>query len=238
MRRLLTRALAIIPAVVVIGLSSHESIAPAGTETVSLVDERLLQLLVLSQAVLSFQLPFAIIPLLQFTGDRQRMGEFVNRLWLKTLAWACAAVVIILNGILIAMFINSWAEGLAQSGSNPWWIYGTVGPAAVLLGGFLGWLTFYPAWVRRPAPVPATLTPALPAVIYGRIGVALELTENDGNVLAQAAALARLHGAELTLVHVVDGPGGSLLGADADDQESRNDRARSRSWSPICRRKS
>ena len=223
-RRLLTRALALIPAVVVIGLSSRQPAAPAGTETVSLVDERLLWLLVLSQAILSFQLPFAIIPLLQFTGDRRRMGEFVNRPWLKTLAWSCAAGVVVLNGILIALSIRSWAEDLTQGGGNPWWIYGTAGPVAGLLAAFLGWLMVYPAWARRPEVVPAAAAPALPAIAYGRIGVALELTENDGAVLAQAAALARLYGAELTLVHVVDGPGGSFLGANADDQESRNDR--------------
>src|SRR5205814_1731503 len=58
------------------------------------VDKRLLQLLVLSQAILSLQLPFAIVPLVQFTSGRRRMGAFANGGWLKTLAWLCAVIVV------------------------------------------------------------------------------------------------------------------------------------------------
>src|SRR5262249_15074088 len=71
-RRLLTRLAAIVPALFVLVLAS------ANENEADVVDERLLQLLVLSQAILSFQLPFAIIPLVQFTSDRRRMGEFAN----------------------------------------------------------------------------------------------------------------------------------------------------------------
>src|SRR5262249_20280398 len=79
LRRLLTRSVAIVPALIVIGL--------AGQGDAHAVDKRLLELLVLSQAILSFQLPFAIVPLVQFTSDRQRMGSFASRGWLKMLAW-------------------------------------------------------------------------------------------------------------------------------------------------------
>src|SRR5579872_2642577 len=73
LRRLITRALAIIPAIVVIGIYGEGKVT---------------SLLILSQVVLSFQLPFAVIPLVRFTNDRAKMGEFVNPLWLKLLAWA------------------------------------------------------------------------------------------------------------------------------------------------------
>src|SRR5207249_9185731 len=78
LRRLLTRSLAIIPAVIVTALSGE-----AGTA----------KLLVLSQVILSMQLSFAVFPLVMFTSDKQKMGQFVSPLWLRTLAWITTAVI-------------------------------------------------------------------------------------------------------------------------------------------------
>ena len=85
-RRLVTRALAIGPAVVVAYLYGAE-----GTT----------RLLILSQVVLSLQLPFAVVPLVQFTCDKKLMGSFVNRGWIKFAAWGVAALIITLNGLLL-----------------------------------------------------------------------------------------------------------------------------------------
>ena len=106
-----------------------------------------MQLLVLSQVVLSFQLPFAIVPLVQFTSDPRRMGRFASGVWLQVLAWTTAAAVVALNVVLVVMKMNEWADGLAEHGGNPWWVYGTLGPASLLLAAFLGWLTLYPLHV-------------------------------------------------------------------------------------------
>jgi manganese transport protein len=81
-RRLATRLIAIIPALIAIIFFGEQS---AG------------KLLVFSQVVLSLQLSFAVIPLVMFTGDRRLMGEFVNPLWLKRLAWSVAAIIVVLN---------------------------------------------------------------------------------------------------------------------------------------------
>jgi manganese transport protein len=86
MRRLLTRLIAIVPAVVVIGLYGESS----STE-----------LLVFSQVVLSMQLPFAVFPLVMFTSDKLKMGEFTNPLWLKSTAWLIAVVIAALNAYLL-----------------------------------------------------------------------------------------------------------------------------------------
>jgi manganese transport protein len=226
MRRLLTRLAAIVPALLVISLAST---APTGETTVpaeGVVDGRLFQLLVFSQAVLSFQLPFAIIPLVQFTSDRRRMGEFANPTWMKALAWLCAAIVVGLNVVLIGMQMGKWAADVQEVGGNILWIYGTVGPLSAALAGFLLWVMLYPHYRYRsagPAPLPV---PELPAVHYQRIGVAVEFTGGDGAVLTQAAALARLHQAPLLLIHVVEGPGADYYGSATDDQESRADRQR------------
>src|SRR5262249_32973231 len=108
------------------------------------IDKRLLQLLVLSQVLLSFQLPFAIIPLVQLTSDRRRMGSFASGPLLQVLAWTCAAAVVCLNVVLIYLSIHEWGEAIEKNGLNPLWIYGTVGPAALVLAGFLGWVALYP----------------------------------------------------------------------------------------------
>jgi manganese transport protein len=82
LRRLITRSLAIIPTIIVVAFMGER-----GTE----------KLLILSQVILSFQLSFAVVPLVLFTGDRKRMGEFVNARWLQTLAWTTAVVIAGLN---------------------------------------------------------------------------------------------------------------------------------------------
>jgi manganese transport protein len=119
-----------------------------------------------------------------------------------------------------------WGDALAENGGNPFWIYGTVGTAALLLASFLGWLALYPSWARREEPVPIPPVPELPGVHYRRLGVAVEFEKGDEIVLVQAAALARLHEAELVVIHVVEGLGAAYYGAVADDRESRDDRLR------------
>jgi len=92
LRRLITRALAIIPAAIVAGLYGESGTA---------------KLLVFSQVVLSLQLPFAVIPLVQFTSDRVKMGEFVNPAWIKYAAWAVSAIIVALNAKLLYDFVAS-----------------------------------------------------------------------------------------------------------------------------------
>ncbi len=86
LRRMVTRLLAIVPAVVVVGASG---------------DSGATQLLVLSQVVLSLQLPFAVVPLVLFTAQGRVMGRFVSPVWLRALAWGIAAVIIALNCTLL-----------------------------------------------------------------------------------------------------------------------------------------
>jgi manganese transport protein len=90
-RRMITRGLAIIPAIVVIAIMGEGGV---------------MRLLVFSQVVLSFQLPFAIVPLVQFTADRSKMGEFVNRGWITALAWIVASAVIALNMLLLVLILR------------------------------------------------------------------------------------------------------------------------------------
>ena len=86
LRRLITRLIAVIPALIVTILYGEK-----GTT----------DLLVLSQVILSMQLSFAVIPLVMFTGSKLKMGEFVNKLWLKILVWVIAGIILILNLYLL-----------------------------------------------------------------------------------------------------------------------------------------
>jgi len=85
-RRLITRAIAIIPAILVIGIAGEGKVT---------------SLLILSQVVLSFQLPFAVIPLIQFTGSRARMGEFANSRLTSVISWIVAVAIIGFNAELL-----------------------------------------------------------------------------------------------------------------------------------------
>ena len=90
-RRLITRLLAIVPAVTVAALYGESGTA---------------RLLVLSQVVLSMQLPFAVIPLVAFTSSRAKMGGFANPVWLKWGAWLIAAIIVSLNVKLLLAFVG------------------------------------------------------------------------------------------------------------------------------------
>jgi manganese transport protein len=91
LRRLITRSIAIIPAALVIGFAGENKVTP---------------LLILSQVVLSFQLPFAVIPLIQFTSDRRKMGEFANSRLTTIFAWVVAAAIIFFNGELVYLILR------------------------------------------------------------------------------------------------------------------------------------
>ncbi|HYT60158.1 MAG TPA: Nramp family divalent metal transporter [Haliangiales bacterium] len=82
LRRLMTRLIAIVPAVICTALYGESGTA---------------KLLIFSQVILSLQLSFAVIPLVIFTGDRTKMGEFANRPWIKVLAWLTTGIIVLLN---------------------------------------------------------------------------------------------------------------------------------------------
>jgi manganese transport protein len=92
LRRLITRAIAIIPAILVIAIAGEEKVT---------------WLIILSQVVLSFQLPFAVIPLVQFTSDRKKMGAFTNSRLTVLVAWIVAAAILFFNFELLYLTFRS-----------------------------------------------------------------------------------------------------------------------------------
>ena len=93
LRRLITRLIAIVPAVIVTAMYGERGTA---------------QLLIFSQVILSLQLSFAVFPLVMFTSDKKKMGEFASPLWIKLLAWPVAIVIAALNAYLLYQTAREW----------------------------------------------------------------------------------------------------------------------------------
>src|ERR1019366_4391641 len=93
LRRLITRLIAIVPALIVIYIYGESATG---------------DLLILSQVMLSLQLGFAIIPLIHLTSDKNKMGEFVNTIWVKIASWLVASVIVILNANLVIETVTGW----------------------------------------------------------------------------------------------------------------------------------
>jgi len=190
LRRLITRLVAITPAAIAISVTGEEAVLP---------------LLILSQVILSMQLPFAVIPLIHFTSDRQRMGVFANPGWVRALAWVAAGIIVTLNLQLALQTVAGW---LAAAGQWRWLVELLVVGFGTALAGLLAWVTFEP-WLplrlrqlgrAAAAPLPVELEPRTPA--YRTILVPLDHTEMDREVVSLAAGLAREHGGRLYLFHV------------------------------------
>src|ERR1035438_4096473 len=201
LRRLITRTIAIIPAALVVYISG---------------DKGTYQLLILSQVILSMQLPFAVIPLIHFTSDRRRMGAFANKLWVQWLSWAAAVLILALNIWLLA-------DGLGQllgSAANRPIVWFPLVLAGTGVAGLLVWISFEPLiahWARHgfgraslTIPEPAAEPPV--ALEYHRILVPLDHTELDRKALSHAAAMAKMHGAKLYLLHVEEGVTSRIYG--------------------------
>ena len=203
LRRLITRSLAVIPAAL----------------TIYYVGERgTYDLLILSQVVLSMQLPFAVLPLVHFTSDRKRMGEFVSPKWVRILAWVTAVLILGLNIRLAAMQISEW---LAAAGPYRAWLWLVLAPVLLGLALLVLWIAFepvLPAAMRkfRAVAVPELPEPAIADLVaptYTSILLPLDHTRRDQDAVAHAAALARSHNSKLHLLHVEEDVTSRIYGA-------------------------
>ena len=203
LRRLITRALAVIPAAITILVAGEQATY---------------KLLIFSQVVLSLQLPFAVIPLIQFTSDRQKMGQFANALWVKVLAWTAAVIIVGLNLRLAWTTIEEWLE---TAGALRPVILLVVIPLAIGLLALLLWTTLRPLFGaanierRGGLPVPAHLTASPATSIYRRILVPLDHSARDASAIGHATAMATQHGAQVILLHVEEGVTSQVYGSEA-----------------------
>ena len=211
LRRLITRLIALVPAVVVIALAGEDATQ---------------RLLILSQVILSLQLSFAVIPLIHFTSNRRNMGTFATPWWGQVLAWTAAAIIVALNGKLVLDQVGEWVERLssgdgcvrsdpAQLAGGRWSVWHWSCAAFLLLL----WVTIKPfvrpspAWLPKPS-VKLNWAQMLRPRPLSRIGVALEHNTTDAEILNRALGLAQSQSepCELILLHVVDTPMTRVLG--------------------------
>jgi manganese transport protein len=211
LRRIITRLIAIIPALIVI-LIYGESETGA--------------MLIFSQVVLSLQLGFAVIPLIHFNSDKEKMGVFVIKPWVKITAWAIAAIIISLNVKLVMQEITGW---LAAAGPNAWILWITVVPVVVGAGLLLLYIILKPLIDRRTAErdtkVPHGTAVTLDVTsrpAYKRIAVTLDFSSIDTITIQSALAQGGTQ-AHYLLLHVVETAGAMVYGSDIADHESRKD---------------
>lgn len=209
LRRLITRSVALLPAVVVISISG---------------DKGTYQLLILSQVVLSLQLPFAIIPLIHFTNDRLKMGSFANRMWVRALAWATSAIIIVLNGKLVFDQIREWLTG-----STPAFVSVMAICIAAALSALLIYMILLPllrgerSWPVADDTAASAVIAAVTTLRTRHIAAALERGSGDAAIISRALSLARDEKALLTLIHIVDSAPAQVYEKEAYDAHARED---------------
>jgi len=217
LRRLITRSLAVIPAVLVIAYYGENSTSA---------------MLILSQVVLSLQLPFAIIPLINSVADKRRMGEFSISRTIQILAWIVAGIILSLNIKLVVDQISGWVNG---AGENAWTVQFTVIPFAIYLALLLVYVTIHP-WLRarkEAAPKTGSIHRQLAqnsAVLqqpspYKRIAIALDFSA-DEKLLVESLRFIAKDQTHVTLLHVVESPVARTFGAEGEDLETLADQER------------
>ena len=217
LRRLLTRLLAVIPALVCIFLFGESSTGG---------------LLIFSQVVLSLQLPFAIIPLLHFVADRKQMGSFAIGRIAKLLGWSAAIVIVGLNAALVVGEVSRRTQGANSMTIIA--VYAVLGALLMLLL----YVTFKPlidrltGQSRKPdlraihAPLSIALDSTTAPAPFERVAIALDFSGRQSELLAgalRALGSARPH---LTLLHVTESPVARAFGRVAADAETVDDAER------------
>ncbi|MEJ7768566.1 MAG: Nramp family divalent metal transporter [Chitinophagaceae bacterium] len=208
LRRLLTRLLAIVPAVVVIVLYG---------------DEKIDALLILSQVILSLQLGFAIIPLIHFVSDRSKMESFTIKPLTKILAWMVTAVLVSLN---LKLVLGIVIDFLDSSNALYWKILVVTGGVLLIL--LLIIVIAYPLLLKNRINEQLAIHPqvknleSISIPEFKRVAVALDFSIHDEKLIAFAIGQGKQN-ASLVLIHVVESASARVLGSVTDDLETRTD---------------
>lgn len=209
-RRLLTRLLAIIPAFFTIIFFGEDALG---------------ELLILSQVALSLQLGFAVIPLIHFNSDQEKMKEYTIKTWVKILAWLSALIIVSLNVQLVIEEIGTW---LSSATISVWWIYLLVIPLSIAIGILLLYVFLAPLFrrqERKTSNVPhgaALEIGELGQVEYKKIGITVDFSKNDRNTFHHALIQGGKN-AEYYLIHIVETAAARFHGEKVLDHETQSD---------------
>ena len=209
-RRLITRLLAIIPALIVIIIYGEKDVDA---------------LLIFSQVILSIQLGFAIIPLIHFVSDRKTMGTFTINTITKITAWVIAFVLVFLN---VKMIINEASGVFLADAFIPKIILSVAG---VLFVALLVYIILFPLFGKKKKAASIQMHAAISTINnlvipkFNKIAIALDFSENDKKLLAFALGQGN-PATHYILVHIVESASAKLLGQESDDYETRKDKER------------
>jgi manganese transport protein len=210
LRRLITRMLAVVPALVVILIYGEEKVD---------------RLLLISQVILCLQLGFAIIPLIHFVSDKKTMGSFAIGIKTKIAAWIITGILVYLNISLVISETSGIFEGTSLL---PKILMGIVFTIAALL---LLYILLHPFIPKVPKKVSIQMHPDISSIKnltiprFNKIAIALDFSENDEKLLAYAIGQGK-EGTDYLLLHVVESASAKLLGDESDDYETRKDKER------------
>jgi manganese transport protein len=209
-RRLITRLLAIVPAVLTIVIAG---------------DSKLDDLLVFSQVLLSMQLAFAVIPLIHFVSDETKMGKFAIGTATRAFAWIVAIIIVSLNVKLVYENVSQWL-----SATTSVWLQGLIIAVIAFIGGVLVITIVYPFILRRKETRREIHHSALSDLFaiespepFQRIALALDFSEQDIQIIQYALKLATPQ-TSFVLIHVVESVSATVIGNSADDSETLRDR--------------
>jgi manganese transport protein len=210
LRRFITRALAIIPALIVILIYG---------------DKKIDALLILSQVILSLQLGFAIIPLIHFVSDKKTMGSFAIKPITQIAAWLIASILVFLN---LKMLVNEASTVFDGDAFFPKLLLSLLG---LLFISLLAYITIHPfikkkikhSSIKIHGDTAKELKLAVPT--FSKIAIAMDFTDNDEKLISYALSQGNKN-AHFYLIHVVESATAKLLGAETDDYESKKDRER------------
>ena len=221
LRRLLTRMLAIVPAVVVI---------------LALGESEVGKLLIFSQVLLSMQLAFAVIPLIYFVSNKQKMGQFAIKLPVKIAAWAIAGIISVLNLKLVYEEMIGWMNSSGSIWVN--FLAIALGTGMLLL---LLIVILYPVFFkwkdhRTELHPPFEAVEELNLMKFKRIAVALDFSDSDVKALQYVMNFAQKD-TVITLIHVVESVSARMAVEGADDYETRNDEERLKRYAELIQNK-
>lgn len=211
MRRLITRMLAIIPAIIVIAMFGEEKVD---------------SLLIFSQVILSLQLGFAVIPLIHFVSDKKTMGNFAIKPFVQFLAWVVASVLVYLN---IRMVTGEAINYFAESENTGMKILIIL--AGILFIALLVYSILFPLFGKKRTDAHINMHPEsddlknIQIPVYRKIAVALDFSENDIKLLSAAIGQAKSE-KEFILIHIVESASAKLHGLDTADYETQKDKER------------
>lgn len=210
LRRLLTRSIAIIPAILTIVFIGEDAVG---------------KLLILSQVILSLQLGFAIIPLIHFVSDKNKMGEFVINKWVKILAWCSAVIIVSLN---VKLVVDEMAHWFANAGDSRWLFQITLLPVAGMVGALLIYSFVFP-FIKKKIQDKTKLPHGDAKVLldfekkrYKKIAITVDFSDLDAKTIAHALPQGDIE-AEFMLIHIVETAGSKMMGNKILDYETKRD---------------